>query len=431
MAEEKVNLDYQQVSESENPKPTEPIVENINLGKIAEDTTPMSGNDGYSHMLTPTSIPTVNVDFDQIKDQFFIPNSGEPISTTVDPTVIRNANILERTLSYNPVVMSYPYDMDPNSELFNPAQKEEGNMLDYTGVEFSGQNERNVSYGSNLQPLNFSKKASNYERYNNPGFKKLFNDIGFHPYVDNESVYNANSTWWDENARMRGQWGRIFSTGFMSTYDAIGDMFKGEYATSDRDGAEVFEDAMRIGMSSKEGTGAFFNNLALNSGYTFGILSNIAVEELALALLEVGTGGGATPIVASRTAYNLVRLGKLTDRTMDVTKATKNSKSLLSKMNDPTNAFDFFKAGGRWALNTITPNTYKAIKNINTTKNTAKAMSLFARNSKTAGGLYRDFRMVNLAMAESKLEAGMVENNMYNKLYNEHVAKFGSRPYRR
>ena len=91
-------------------------------------------------------------------------------------------------------------------------------------------------------------------------------------------------------------------------------------------------------------------------------------------------------------------------------------------------AYDFFRASGRWALRTITPNTYRAIKNINSTRNTAKAMSLFARNAKTAGGLYRDFRMVNLAMAESKLEAGMVENQMYNDLYNEYLAEYGSRP---
>ena len=160
--------------------------------------------------------------------------------------------------------MNYPYDMDPNSALYDFEKIEKNNVLDYTGLDFvpyAQSNERRVSIDSNLQPLRFNMKASNYDRYNAPGFKKLFNDIGFHPYVDNETIYNANSTWWDENARMRSQWGRIFSTGFMSTYHAIGDLFSGEYTTSDRDGAEVFEDAMRIGMSSKEGTGAFFNNL--------------------------------------------------------------------------------------------------------------------------------------------------------------------------
>ena len=183
--------------------------------------------------------------------------------------------------------------------------------------------------------------------------------------MDNETIYNAQSTWWDENARMRGQWGRVFSTGFMSTYDAIGDAINGNYLSGDLDGADAFEDAMRIGNSSKDGAGAFFNNLALNSGYTFGILSNIAVEELALAGLEAVTLGGATPIVASRTAYNIVRLGKSVDKSLDVAKGTKQSKALINKLNDPSQAYDFWRAGGKWALNAVSPNTYKAIKEIN------------------------------------------------------------------
>jgi len=79
-------------------------------------------------------------------------------------------------------------------------------------------------------------------------------------------------------------------------------------------------------------------------------------------------------------------------------------------------------------LNAVTPNTYKAIKEIRTTSNTAKALSLWAKQAKTAGGFYRDARMFNLAMSESKLEAGLVENKMYNDLFQEYVAKYGTSP---
>ncbi len=392
---------------------------------------PVDTSGGPIGGFTPTDIQSVDVDFNTIKDELFIPNSGEPITTTLDPTVITNANALANVFTYNPVVMNYPYDMDVNSKLFNPEVKEDVSTLGNTLSKYQNPvNNQQLTAGGpeGLQPLKFDMKATNYDRYNNKGFKELFNDIGFHPYVDNETIYNAQSTWWDENARMRGQWGRVFSTGFMSTYDAIGDAINGNYLSGDLDGADAFEDAMRIGNSSKDGAGAFFNNLALNSGYTFGILSNIAVEELALAGLEAVTLGGATPIVASRTAYNIVRLGKTVDKTVDVAKGTKQSKALINKLNDPSQAYDFWRAGGKWALNAVTPNTYKAIKEINTVKNTAKALSLSARNAKTAGGFYRDVRAINLAMSESKLESGMVENNMYKDLYKEHVAKFGSRP---
>jgi hypothetical protein len=325
--------------------------------------------------------------------------------------------------------MDYPYELDPNSKLFE-SNKVDTDPLANTVLNYSDPraNEQLVSDPSKLQPLKFGIKATNYDRYNAPGFEHLFNKIGFHPYVDNETVYNANSTWWDENARMRGQWGRIFSTGFMSTYHAIGDAIQGNYTSGDTEGAEVFEDAMRIGNSSKGGVGGFTNNLLLNSGYTFGILANIAVEELALAGLEAVTVGGATPIVASRTAYNIVRLGKAFDKTVDVSKGAATGAKLTNKLDDYSTATNFWKSGGRWMLNTVTPNTYKAIKEIKTTANTAKALSLWAKQAKTAGGFYRDARMFNLAMSESKLEAGLVENKMYNDLFHEYVAKYGTSP---
>ena len=155
----------------------------------------------------------------------------------LDPTVVRGANGLANMMNSNPVIMDYPYNMDPNSRLFRPENVVDDplgqTILDYNAPEL---NQTAVSNPAALQPLNFDKKATNYDRYNAPGFKHLFNKIGFHPYVDNETVNNANSTWWDENARMRGQWGRIFSTGFMSTYDAIADGFNGSYLSGDKEG---------------------------------------------------------------------------------------------------------------------------------------------------------------------------------------------------
>ena len=430
MAEE-LNLNFQPDNYSDQEQLQQQEV--VTNDQINNGATPILGVTNSTPMpsggFTPTSIPTVDVDYGKLRDELFIPGSGEPISTTLDPTVITGADGLANMLNYNPVVMDYPYELDPNSKLFESSKVDmdplESTILNYSDPKA---NQQLVSDPAKLQPLKFGVKATNYDRYNAPGFEHLFNKIGFHPYVDNETVYNANSTWWDENARMRGQWGRIFSTGFMSTYNAIGDAIQGNYTSGDTEGAEVFEDAMRIGNSSKGGVGGFTNNLLLNSGYTFGILANIAVEELALAGLEAITVGGATPIVASRTAYNIVRLGKAFDKTVDVSKGGATATKLTNKLDDYSTASNFWKSGGRWMLNTVTPNTYKAIKEIRTTSNTAKALSLWAKQAKTAGGFYRDARMFNLAMAESKLEAGLVENKMYNDLFHEHVAKYGTSP---
>lgn len=162
-------------------------------------TTPMPSG-GF----TPTSVPSVDVDYGKLRDELFIPGSGEPITTSIDPTVITGAEGLANMLNYNPVVMDYPYELDPNSKLFE-SNKVDVDPLEQTILNYSDPraNEQLVSDPAELQPLKFGIKATNYDRYNAEGFEHLFNKIGFHPYVDNETVYNANSTWWDENARMK------------------------------------------------------------------------------------------------------------------------------------------------------------------------------------------------------------------------------------
>ena len=93
---------------------------------------PVDTSGGPIGGFTPTDIQSVDVDFNTIKDELFIPNSGEPITTTLDPTVITNANALANVFTYNPVVMNYPYDMDVNSKLFNPEVKEDVSTLGNT-----------------------------------------------------------------------------------------------------------------------------------------------------------------------------------------------------------------------------------------------------------------------------------------------------------
>ena len=130
-------------------------------------------------------------------------------------------------------------------------------------------------------PQFVSMRGSQFDRYyNNPKFSEL----GFSPYSNTEEFYNANSTVWDDMSRMSGQWGSLAGSGFNSVYRSIADLFEGEdyVFTPDVTTAMEFEDAMRIGNSSRDGGLAWTNNLLLNSAYTAGIISSIAVEELVL-----------------------------------------------------------------------------------------------------------------------------------------------------
>ena len=53
----------------------------------------------------------------------------------------------------------------------------------------------------------------------------------------------------------------------------------------------------------------------------------------------------------------------------------------------------------------------------------ADNLTALAKMSKTAGGLYRDMRNVNMALSEARLEGGLVENKTYDKLYTDYFLK--------
>lgn len=359
---------------------------------------------------TPVDAPA---DWDLIKDELV--DGTEPLGT-FDIEGLDRAEALHKMVAQFPVSTEprlRPEDKDVTKEIL-------GNVVDDVMYKLSNQNLPNE-----VQPVRFSIKGSNFDRYYN---HPKFNQIGYHPFANNELAYNEQSTWWDENSRMWTQFGKVFRTGFLSTYNAIGDLIQGDYGRPDTQAAEAFADAMRIGNSTQEGTGAFFNNLMLNSAYTVGIMSNIAAEELALGILNVATFGGATPLFATRSAYNLQRGVKAVDKMFDVGKYADKSRQMLTNMNNIDWAKDFWLRGGRWAGNALTPNTYKALKSINSVQGTAKSLSAAAKTAKTFGAFYRDMRMINLAMAESKLEGGMVKNDLIDQMYAEFVDKHGRAP---
>jgi len=365
----------------------------------------------------------VKLNFEEIKDNLFTDQTYESIlAAQLEPGFTENLEVAGNFINTN-LTPTYSSPLDFENKLNdNTAQSilNESLLDAATNPASQGMSDRLLKPSNAVQ---FGFSSSNFDRfYAHDNFREL----GFHPYRNNDAHYNENSTWWDDNKRMWGQFGKVFGTGFMSTYDAIGDMFSSDgYLQADVEGADSFADAMRIGNTTRGGVGGFTTNLMLNSGYTVGILSSIAVEELALAGLEFATFGGATPIVASRTAYNLVRLGKLTDKVADAKRA---SEALLKFTKNADEVASFWARGGKWAGNVIAPNTIAALKTWKTTQNTAQALSTMAKLAKTSGGLYRDFRMMNLAMAESKLEAGMVKNDLFHELYAEHLAKYGSAP---
>lgn len=266
-------------------------------------------------------------------------------------------------------------------------------------------------------PIFTSKKATQFERYyNHPKFAEL----GFHPYASNEEYYNANSNIYDDMSRMSGQFAKLVGSGFISTYRSIGDLFGSDnyFTTPDLQTATEFEDAMAIGMSTRGGVGGFANNLFLNLGYTVGIAASIALEELILAGITAITGGGAAPVATARTGQNIVKgvktIGQTVANSFMLPRLAQASRNMLKTLNNTDDARKFWQAtkAGEWGVmgTLFAPETMAAVRSFKSGKNTAQNLTNLAKNQKFFGAFYKDLRAINLAMAESKLEGGMVYN---------------------
>jgi ADP-ribose pyrophosphatase YjhB (NUDIX family) len=251
-----------------------------------------------------------------------------------------------------------------------------------------------------------------YERYYaHPSFKEL----GFSPFRDNEEFYNKNSTGFQDFQRTFAQWRSLAATGFMDAA-SFG-------PTSDRDTARKFEKAMAIGQSSRGGFGGFASNLFLNSGYTFGIIGEMVVEEGLLLAATALTGGATSGTLAASFASKMRLLDKATD-VMEIGKNTGKVIEVVDNLQDINQARSFWQKAGQFGgklSERLTPATYDLAKNWKEMSN----LSGLAKASTSAASFYKDVRNIRLAYGESALEAGMVENEMLDKMYHEALMKNG------
>lgn len=279
-----------------------------------------------------------------------------------------------------------------------------------------------------------SQKLSGYDRIEN---HHNFKDLGWSPLRDNEEYYNSNtSAFWDFT-RAVPHFINSAASGFMSGYRSIGDWFDGDnyWLSADDETAYEFEEATRLGSSTRGGLSGFGTNLFLQFGYTAGILSSIAAESMVLAAAEAATFGGATPLVAARAGANSLRLGKGLRNMYNAFKPSSlksGAQSILNNIRNIDSAKSFWTATrsiGATAIKSpvnvaskiFTPQTVQMIKAFKTSDKAFKDLSNLAKTAKTFGAFYKDLRAINFAMSESKLEAGFSYNQVYSDGYAEQL----------
>ena len=263
-----------------------------------------------------------------------------------------------------------------------------------------------------------------YKRYAAYGQEK-FDKIGFSPIRDNEANFNARTTRWDDFSRMMTHsFVPLFTSGFVSGPKSLARMLQGDFIGTDLEDARQYEEAAAIGNSTKGGLMGFANNTLMNFGYTAGIISEAIVEEGAGMLLAAPTGGAS---VFFATANNLRKGAKALDLMSDGYTAVKSTLNSIKNMDSARKfwtAARESKALGKVG-NFLNPleNTFEAVSGFKKTFKAGENITDLALTAKTAGAFYRDVRNVNMALAESRLEAGMVENKIYDRLYKEAYIK--------
>ena len=260
--------------------------------------------------------------------------------------------------------------------------------------------------------------------------------LEFHPLYNNAELFDKNTNFLGDMKRtMTQSFLPLVWNGVKSTFASTARIFnQGDFLGEDAKLARDYAYYTAKSYSTKNNLGSFVNNLTMNFGYTVGIMGTAIFENWAGALIG-GLGGAKTATQASaRLAFKEYQAGKSFD-------GLQSYSSMLDKMKDITEvrkAFNEANKIGRLEraatssvgkvlnpFSNLADNYYSALKN-------PSEFTGYMQSSRTmmntAGAAYRDFRNMNLAVSEARLEAGMVYNNMTNDLYNKFYSENGRVP---
>lgn len=261
--------------------------------------------------------------------------------------------------------------------------------------------------------FNASKYGLNYDRYySHPKFKEL----GFSIYRDNESTYNTNSSWFDDFRRMGSKWVGLAwqgGSGLFKNWGTFG-------AIGEAEDAAQMENDLSVAMSSKGGAGAWTTNFLANSAYTMGIMAEIGLEEGLLMAAAPFTGGASGVVGAARFGQNVTKLGK-------------SLKVMSQTLNNAEKAKSFWtgaKSAATSVGNFVNPltRTTQVGADLFKANSALNRLDDFAKMKHTFGAFYRDMREINAVTAESRLEAGFVQNKVANDALNQFVNQNGRMP---
>lgn len=266
-----------------------------------------------------------------------------------------------------------------------------------------------------------------YKAYGDETYAK----IGFSPELNNEAIFNEQTTMTDDFARMftHSAW-PMLKLGFMAPLESYGQMFTGD-SSGDSIQADRYNELNALGYSTKGGAGGFTNNLLLSASYSAGIIGEAITEGMVMGAVEgslVGPEGTAIGGALGGVGGALKGLFALPKALAQMGKYGSQMLLNLKNAQKYTVAKNLFKTASSTVGDFVNPisNTKDAFTNH--VFGNSDNLSRMARAAKTFGGFYNDVRIINSALSEGSLESGMVENNMYKNMYDKYYSENGVAP---
>ena len=290
---------------------------------------------------------------------------------------------------------------------------------------FQDKNEYGNVFAYDNSPSGPSFKAR-YKAYG----QETYNKIGFDPHIDNEAVYNQQTNTFDDMKRWAVNAALpMVGLGFMSPINSYAGAMGGDVGAS-RQEAKDYEYYNALGYSSKGGAGGLATNLLNSVSYSAGILLEGVAEGMMIGATVGAVGGegvGAVPgTIIGGAVKGLEAFAKIPNALYQSVKNIGKISTAVSELKNINAAKNFFTSTVKGTAKFLNPleNTYDAYKSLKGVDDITR----LAKTAKTAGAFWHDIMGVNLALSEGRLEGGFAQKSVYDKLYNEHYAKFGQAP---
>lgn len=265
--------------------------------------------------------------------------------------------------------------------------------------------------------------------YNHPAYGRL----GFDPFRDNESYYNTKGTAFEDFRRSLSYLPETIKAGWHSYGRADWDL---PYL-SDIKTAKEFLEATRNSQSTRPNSfgnlflpfiGNTINQYGLTGGMLLGYLGDLAKTSITMPGIGGARGAlvGATPKITrlatlKNTAVNSRKILEPVYKTMgkqeSFLKATEGANNLRKIWN-------WTKRRGKGVVDRLTPNTVEWYRNYNTPEALGEAAKLY----KGFGAFYKDYAFAHMALAESEMEAGLVQYEWERDIWDQYQREQGRVP---